>query len=383
MIDLFTTHFGEYPFIDEKYGMAEFVWEGAMEHQTMTSYGDFLILGNKRFEHLVAHELAHQWFGNSHTVETWEHIWLHEGFATYCEGLWKEHLEGPEAMALFMRRHSGGTNPFYGPIVPPQPLFGLTVYWKGAWVLHMLRGMLGDGLFFEVLRSYAANPNLRYGNVTSEDFIESVGTTVGRPLRWFFEQWLYREGRPEYGMTWTSAPMEGVGFRVDVTIRQLQEGDPWIMPLELGIDTATGTQIVTTWDATTVHRATFIVDAAPTGVRLDPDNKVLKFVTSMRITGGETGLGGSVRLLANAPNPFNPSTRLRFELANPVPVRLSILDAKGRRVRTLLPGLLQAGRHEILWRGMDDAGHTLASGTYTVLLEAGDGQRSQRITLIK
>ncbi len=89
--------FGQYPFLSEKYGMAEINFGGAMEHQTCTSYGSFLVRPNNSRDWVVAHELAHQWWGNLITPTDWRDIWLNEGFATYCEALWIEHVDGEQA----------------------------------------------------------------------------------------------------------------------------------------------------------------------------------------------------------------------------------------------------------------------------------------------
>ncbi len=97
MLIFYSQIFGEYPFVDEKYGMAVFPWGGGMEHQTLTSYGAGLVRGDHRYDYLNAHELAHQWFGDQITMRYWSHIWLNEGFASYAEALWFENLGGEQA----------------------------------------------------------------------------------------------------------------------------------------------------------------------------------------------------------------------------------------------------------------------------------------------
>ena len=163
MIDFFWELYGAYAFEDEKYGMAEVVLAGAMEHQTMTSYGDFFMTGDRYYEGIVAHELSHHWWGNLLTLTDWNDLWLHEGLATFSDGLWREHIDGRAAYLQFLRQRSAGCCGFYGPISPPAKLFNQTVYQKGAWMLHMLREYVGDTDFFAALQSLTsdAGPALR------------------------------------------------------------------------------------------------------------------------------------------------------------------------------------------------------------------------------
>ena len=385
MVGLFGTLFGEYPFIRDKYGMAEFVWNGAMENQTMTSYGNTLITGTRQFERLVAHELSHQWWGNSFTVANWDDLWLHEGFATYCEALWLEHSKGFWAARNFLNQFSAGQTDFDGPVVPPAELFNYTVYFKGAWVLHMLRWVLGDNDFFAAMRRYASLPQLQYGNVRTADFIAAVETTSGRDLDWFFDEWLYRTGRPTYDVQWSALP-EGDQTRVRVTIAQVQAGTPFLMPVELVIDTAAGSQSFVVWQGSPVQTTSYLLGAPPTNVRLDPNDWVLSYDSTAQVpTGNDPAPRRAplLTLLPNAPNPFNPSTLLRFTLGAPQDVRLSIVDARGRLVRTIAPGTLDAGVHGVPWNGLDEAGAAVASGVYFVRLEAGGQQRVRPVELAK
>lgn len=382
MLDFFSTTFGEYPFIKEKYGMAEFVWEGAMEHQTMTSYGDFLITGDKFFERLVAHELSHQWWGNLMTLSNWDEIWLHEGFATYCEALWTEHLQGHQAYSDFMWSRSLNSVGFAGPIVPPWNLFGNTTYKKGAWVLHMLRGVLGDADFFQALRDYASLSSLQYGNVTSEDFEASVEATTGQELDWFFDQWLYEAGRPTYGYNWTTKP-EGNQIRITLRIEQVQTHQLYSMPLDVRIQTPSETVDAEVFVTDAIHWFTWVLDEEPTGIELDPDRWVLKWTQEQLAATSAPNPPGVTQLLPATPNPFNPSTLLRFELSDPAPVRLRVYDARGRLVRVLDRGALPGGLHAVPFQAFDDRGAPLASGVYRVLLEAGDERRTRTLTLVK
>jgi aminopeptidase N len=137
MIKVFSELFGEYPFIKEKYGVAEFLWNfGAMENQTNTGIGYNFLSGNDFFKDTYVHELAHHWWGNSVSPKSWDDIWLNEGFATYCEALYAEAKYGKSA--LISKMMSKFSKHFSGTLYAPKNLFGSTVYDKGAWILHML-----------------------------------------------------------------------------------------------------------------------------------------------------------------------------------------------------------------------------------------------------
>ncbi len=188
MINFFAKTFGEYPFIKEKYGVAEFLWQlGAMETQTLTGIGSNFIGGYKLFGDVYAHELSHHWWGDAVGPETWKDIWLNEGFASYCEALYKEHIGGFNALRAAML--SKYRDNFYGTLYNPKDLFGQTVYEKGAWVLHMLRHEVGDSTFFKILRTYYQT--YKYKNASTRDFENICEKVSGKNLEQFFNQWVF------------------------------------------------------------------------------------------------------------------------------------------------------------------------------------------------
>ncbi|HEX9640500.1 MAG TPA: M1 family aminopeptidase [Candidatus Krumholzibacteria bacterium] len=381
MLDFYSGLFGEYPYVDQKYGMAEFIYQGAMEHQTMTSYGDFLITGDKFYERLVGHELAHHWWGNAATVEDWNEIWLQEGFATYCEALWIENLDGPSAYTAFMWSRSRNNNGFNGPLIPPNKLFNETVYKKGAWVLHMLRHILGDADFFQALSNYGATEVVHGGNITTADFVNAVNTTVNDDLNWFFDQWLYTTGRPTFDLSWSGVGA-GSDFRVDVQMDQVQGGQHFVMPVDVRVVTTAGFEDFVVWTNSANQSATFFVADQPTDVQIDPGQWLLRWINVVGTPTAAPSLGRT-RLLANAPNPFNPVTILHFELEQRGPVQLRLFDTRGRLVRNFLPGVLDRGPHSLRFDGTDHRGIPLASGVYQLLLEATDQRHTRSITLVE
>ncbi len=202
MIAFFADRFGPYPF--EAYGVvvADTRLGFALETQTLSLFGRDAALGLSHSENVVAHELAHQWFGNSVSPAQWRDIWLNEGFATYAAALWLEHTRGRRALDEYM---AGIYLPLANPILvagqfsppgspPPDSLFNGGVYLRGAWTLHALRLKIGDEAFFDTLRAYYDRH--RYGNATTGDFIAVAEATSGFDLADFFDGWLYAEQVP-------------------------------------------------------------------------------------------------------------------------------------------------------------------------------------------
>jgi aminopeptidase N len=196
VIELFSTLFGSYPFQKEKYGMTQIGFYGAIENQTNTIQNNL----SAEWFGVSVHELAHMWFGDMITCEDWHHGWLNEGFATYCEALWYEHLEGFEAYRYVMggnEYYEGGTL-YLQDISDPFDIFIRIIYRKGSYTLHMLRGVLGDSLFFQCLKSYASAAEFRFGHANTSDFQSTCENISGMDLDFFFDQWIYDHYFPIY-----------------------------------------------------------------------------------------------------------------------------------------------------------------------------------------
>ncbi len=294
-LEIFAPLFGEYPFLAEKYGMAEFPWGGAMEHQTMTSMGDRIIhLSDLTVQDFISHELAHQWWGDWVTLATWHDIWLNEGFATYSEVLFFERFYGLDPGELMDRSYDdhrafgrmGGTvyaedleNPFddYG-----------AIYTKGAWVLHMLRHILGEQEFFAMLQDYGER--FAFANASTEDFQRVCEDHYGAPMDWFFEQWIFAPGRPIYHVEWDVTPNDASEtYTVRLSVEQVQPqsipGRPgelervYIMPIDITLHYADGsseTRVI--WNDTRRQEFTFVVSRRPVSVGFDERHWVLKEV---------------------------------------------------------------------------------------------------------
>jgi aminopeptidase N len=199
MLDYFSEIFGQYPF--EVYGsmLMDTDFGSALENQTMSIYGiDMIDLEDVEGTELtVAHELSHQWFGDSVSVADWSDIWLNEGFATYSEGLWIEHLHGREALDEWVKsQYSDAVESSYPPPgnPPADDLFNGGVYVRGGLTLHALRLEVGDEAFFKILPAYFKR--YKDGNAATDDFIAMAEEVSGKELTDFFDSWLYSEQIP-------------------------------------------------------------------------------------------------------------------------------------------------------------------------------------------
>ena len=301
ILEFYASLFGEYPFVDEQYGHALFSFFGGMEHQTITSFGAPLIRGDDKYQWLVAHEAAHHWWGNSVTPDTWGHVWISEGMATYSEALWWEHLYGQSGLATYMV--SLDKQPFCGPLVNPTcGLFGRTVYKKGAWVLHMLRGVLGDEDFFEGLRRFGEANDLATADTPL--LRHAMEAASLRDLAWFFDRWTLQEGEPLYNWGWSAANY-GDTTRVYMRIEQGQAGTPFIMPLAVRVTAADGPHdFIVQNDRLLQSFALPPVPGPVTGVALDPDGWVLHKTGSLSLPDGD--VDGVPDLQDNCATPANP-----------------------------------------------------------------------------
>ena len=275
-IAFFSDIYGQYPFVNEKYGIAHFPWGGAMEHQTVSSHT------NTSFgfdQYLIAHELAHQWWGDMVTCRDWHHIWLNEGFASYSEALWAEHLGGAASYRSYMTsmQYFSAGRIYIDDTNSVNNIFSSRVYDKGAWVLHMLRGVVGDSTFFEILRAYYADPQFQYKDAVTEDLRDLAESVAEQDLDWFFEQWIYGYYYPQYYYSSVSRPRGDGDHDLFVHLRQAQISSPQVfaMPIELVRTLGAVTDTVTIWNDRRDHDLHFVVPSAGSVTAIDPHNWIL------------------------------------------------------------------------------------------------------------
>lgn len=279
IIEYFANTFGEYPFVEEKYGMSHFTWGGAMEHQTNTSFSS-----SWYSEWVIAHELSHQWWGDYITVHDWHQIWLNEGFASYCEALWAEFTRGESYYHTYMdyMRFTGGGTIFVEDTTNAYNIFASIVYDKAAWVLHMLRHVVGDSTFFEILRTYYADPRFAHNWATTDGFKDVCETVSGMELDYFFDQWIYGTYYPKYRYSYLTEPVGGNQYDVFVHIDQTQTTDPthFIMPVDLRIITYSVDTTVKLFNDLRHKDFRVRVPSTITGVSLDPEQWILRSTSS-------------------------------------------------------------------------------------------------------
>ena len=355
MLKFFSDSYGLYPFIREKYGHAEFGRSAGMEHQTISSMGAWS-------ETIIAHELTHQWFGDKITCRDWQNIWLNEGFATYGEALWQEHTGGNLAYNEFINfrmsdaKRATGTVYVQDATSIGQIFDGNRSYAKGGVVLHMLRGITGDSVFFNILRTYVSDPTLAYSTATTDDFKRDADKVYGSSLSYFFNEWIYGEKFPKYNINWNSESISNGSYKVSLQVDQQANTSPafFTMPLNFLIKGDTKDTAITFFNNSISQLFEATIDFKPSQIVFDPDNYILKDVT-----GNIFNVVVKYSLGQNYPNPFNPTTNLYFETGRPSFVKIKLFDITGREIATLFDSFVREGRTNVSF-----GGNELASGIY-------------------
>jgi aminopeptidase N len=267
---------------------------GGMENSAAIFYADGMYVGRHMSEGVVRHETAHQWFGDAVTERDWRHLWLSEGFATYFDLVFAAALGDDSVLAQGMRREARGyfaSDVVGRPVVDAaaEDLMGLlnaNSYNKGAWVLRMLRGEVGDSAFFRGIRRYYAA--FRDSSVLSEDFERVMERAAGRDLRWFFRQWLYQPGYPRLDVAWQAGD---AGRRVTLRVHQAQPAlwGRFRLPRVAVRFTAAGgaadDRSLALDPALAEQTFTFTLPRAPTGVAIDPEGRLLMTAEVRRADG--------------------------------------------------------------------------------------------------
>lgn len=239
VVELFANRIGPFPYAKLANVQSRTKY-GGMENAGAIFYNEKRITGKRDNESLIAHEIAHQWFGDSVTEADWHHVWLSESFATYFSWVFDEFTYGRERLVEDLKRGRERVLKFYqqypeSPIVDStitdlNNLLNANTYPKGAWVLHMLRGLIGEEAFWQGIRDFYGK--YRDKNVLTKDFQQVMEEAASADLTWFFQQWIHQPGQPKYKGHWHFNPATN---ELEIQISQVQK-EFFTMPVQIRID---------------------------------------------------------------------------------------------------------------------------------------------------
>lgn len=370
---------GPYPFRIDKYAAVEAPYFG-MEHQSCIAYGNLYGNGafgyDQGFDPLHFHELSHEWWGNMLTASDWKDFWLHEGFATYMEALYAGYLNGQAGYDAVMQHFSGRISN-RNPMAPTKPtsteeIYGNDIYFKGAWVLHTLRYVIGDDLFFESLQRFLyPDPSLKKVKdgshcrlVSSEEFIQTVERVSKQNLDWFFNIYL-RQAQLPILQNWIEDKTLHLAWKTP-------DDEPFLMNVQVKV----GDQVHVV-DMSSGHGLLELDPFVPPNI--DPEHRILKVEQRINTLAQEfADLPLHYRLEQNYPNPFNSETTIEFTIPEPARVQVEIFNMRGERVETIVNAHFEADTHRLVWDAIN-----VPSGTYTYKISANDFVDLKKLILIK
>lgn len=389
MVTFYSQEFGDHPF--EKNGFAtlnsDFAW-GGMENQTLTS-----LCPNCWSESLIAHEFAHQWFGDMITCATWADIWLNEGFATWTKAHWTEFTDGYTAYKNEIKNNADYyiqvnhtwpiSDPSWAITTPPvKTLFDYAVtYMKGSCVLHQLRYVMGDSAFFAGLKAYATDTvDFKYKSATITDFKNKMETVSGQELDYFFDEWIFTGSHPTYQNVYNIQP-NGNGWRVYFTFRQTANAIYWQMPVELKIRFEDNSDtLVKVFNSFNGEIFTFDFSSRkPKSIIFDPNNQiVLKKATTIVSTDDPTIAEKESSFESLVPNPARGQVVITYNLDKPSDIRIAINDMAGKQVWNLKQGFQPAGAHSVT---LDVS--ALNPGIYNCFLQTSGNVSTAKLVITK
>ena len=285
-LEFLSDRVGPYPY--EKLANVEAAGlKGGTEHASAIFYGESSVTG-RSLVGLVAHEVAHQWFGDSVTARDWDDVWLSEGFATYFALLYEEHAEGRDAFVAGLRRarervvelerKEPDTPVIHRNLDDMGKVLNAFVYQKAGFFLHMLRGLAGDEAFWRGIREYYQRH--RDAHASTADFRQIMEQASGRELGPFFDQWLRRSGVPRLEGSWR---YDSRRKQVEVAVEQTQAGEPYRLPIEVGLSFRKAGARVERLELSDRRRVvTFASEEEPVAVVLDPDTWLLAEIVPLR-----------------------------------------------------------------------------------------------------
>jgi len=396
MLTAFATRFGEYPFVEEKYGHAQFTWGGSMEHQTLSS------MGYNQTERTVAHEMAHQWWGDMVTCSDFHHIWLNEGFATYSEALWEEkkdndiqslHNKMYDKAAYYFTYPEGrygnyaDSRIFVADTTSQSRIFDYSLtYQKAAWVMHMLRHVVGDDNFFNGLQEYG--DRYRFKSAITEEFRDVMEDVSGIDLDYFFDQWIYGKLYPMYTVKYNQ--LNNGDLYLKITQLEEESRQVFEMPIDVVANISDNSEL--DWVVHNNLREQYFTLDVPDGkvitdVNIDPENWILATKSStldptLDINNEDNNELTKFTISKVFPNPFNSNVNIDLEIQNESNISINIYDLSGRTVwdkQLFLP----TGNHNIFWNGKNNLNNELPSGTYFLEVSNDKLVKYKKLLLLK
>ncbi len=363
IMNFYNTTFEIYPFHNEKYGHAQFGWGGGMEHTTVSFMNNFS-------RGLIAHELAHQWFGDKVTCGSWKDIWLNEGFATYLASLVIENFDGNAAFITDKTNMINNITSQLGGAVYLTDTEALNVgrifssrlsYNKGAMVLNMLRLKMGDTMFFQALRNYLADTNLAYKYAVTSDLKSHLEAVYGNSLTEFFNDWVFNQGYPTYNIT---AQNWGAG-QAKITVSQTQSHSSvsfFEMPIPIRLTGAGGQTFETILENTTNNQEFIIsVPFAITGANFDPEKDIISKNNTITLGNENFNLENAIVLY---PNPV--SNELHIQIPSNISIEKVII-------------FNSLGQKTIESNELDFSVNQLSSGVHFVQIQTSEGTFHKKI----
>ena len=372
LIGFYKTLYGEYPFLSEKYGNVQVAFSGGMENQTITSIG----LWN---EYVIAHELAHSWFGDAVTCKDFHNIWLNEGFATYSTALYYEKQKSKNDFLNEMnnRKYFDNGTIYRDNLNDDMSIFSETlVYSKASWVLHMLRGIVGDDNFFMIMKNYFTA--YKYSVADETSFRLECEKVYGKDLSWFFYEWIHQEYYPNYKNTWFQLK-NGSNYQVNLTVEQMAPATyVFKMPVEVTFKSGAWDTTIVVMDSLKTQKFNFVFSKNIDSLFWDKNDHILKKLTSTVTAISDKEQINDYSLCQNYPNPFNSSTVILYNIAKAGMVTIKLFDILGRETKTLLKSYQKEGSY----RFNLNAEH-IASGIYFYTIDINEYRDVKKMVLLR
>lgn len=356
MFNVFNEIGGVYPYISEKYGHMEFNWGGGMEHTTMSSMGGFDV-------GLMAHELAHQWFGNMITCASWVDIWLNEGFASYLTGIVRERnypnswMQWRLANKNLVLSQPGGSVKVNDTTDQNRIFDSRLTYSKGGYILHQLRWILGDEDFFQAVYNYAHDPALRHNYATTPDLIAHFEAVSGKNLAYYFEDWYEGEGFPVYDIVWSQNALNKVTIQLDQTPTHSSVSF-FELPIPIRFRNNNKDTIVVFNHTTNGQTFEAQLDFTATALDFDPELWTLARLNQAVLSVNEN----SALEVVVFPNPAIDKVYVKFQQAHEIQ-SVSLVDYAGKIVWR---------QHDVTTDNLSIAVDQLAAGMYIIQIQLKD-----------